>query len=82
MYLKYFTNYNSAKWLLANMYVTNVSGKNGMSKDVAKDIYAMYFSNLLTAQSVKDSVKSKVGVDYSNVTPEKIYNLRKNKNKI
>ena len=74
---EYFTNYNSAKWLLANMYVTNVSGKNGMSKDVAKDIYAMYFSNLLTAQSVKDSVKSKVGVDYSNVTPEKIYNLRK-----
>lgn len=73
---EYFTNYNSAKWILANMYVTNVSGQNGMSKEVAKDIHAMYFANLLTAPSVKDSVKSKVGVDYSSVTPEKIFNLR------
>lgn len=72
----YFSNYNSAMWLLNNMYVTTTTGTNGLSSEVAKQVSAINFANLLTTNSVKQAIISKTGVDYTGVTPQKIYNLR------
>lgn len=66
----YFSNYNSAVWLINNMYISNTAGG-----DQAKSILAMNLANLVTSDSVKAEVK-KLGFDGSNVTPDKIYNLR------
>ena len=71
----YFTNYNSAMWLINNMYVSNAVGANGTSESNAKTVLALNLSNLLTSESVKAEV-AKLGFDGSNVTPEKIFNLR------
>lgn len=73
---QYFTNQNSAMWLINNMYLSTTVGRDGLGNAVAKDVLAMNFANLLTTNSVKDAVKAKVGVDYSGVTSQKIYNLR------
>ena len=75
----YFKNYNSMMWLVNNMYAENAVGINGISNETARNIEAMNFANLLTAQEVKNGVKEKTGVDYSGVTSQKIYELR-NKN--
>ena len=66
----YFSNYNSAVWLINNMYVSNTAGGEN-----AKSVLAMHLANLVTSDSVKAEVK-KLGFDGSNVTPDKIYNLR------
>lgn len=72
----YFINYNSAMWILNNMYVSTTMGTNGLSNEMARDISAMNLANLLTTDDVKKAVKSNIGVDYSGVTPQKIFDLR------
>ena len=66
----YFTNYNSATWLLNNMYISNVTGTNG------KTLLLTNLGNLLTSESVKANVKTKYGYDGTNVTTQKIVGLQ------
>ena len=69
----YFTNYNSASWLLNNMYISNVTGTNGQT------LLLTNLGNIVTSESVKANVKSKYGYDGTNVTTQKILGLQ-NKN--
>ena len=66
-----FSNYNSARWLINNMYIANAGNGDFNSKYVL----ASNLAYLLTSDSVKAEV-SKLGFDGSNVTPQKIINLR------
>ena len=72
---KYFTNHNSAMWFINNMYISTIKGE-GIEDEVAKEVAIINLANLLTTESIKSSVEQKVGVDYSEVTTQKIYNLR------
>ena len=72
----YFTNFNCARWIINNMYITNITGANGLSNDQAQSIMAMNLANLLTTDTVKNKVSS-YGFDVSGITPQKIYSIRK-----
>ena len=71
----YFTNYNSAVWLINNMYVSNATGANGADTETVKNVLIINLANLATSDSVKTEVAN-LGFDGSNVTPQKIFNLR------
>ena len=72
---KYFSSYNSAMWLINNMYTTNTTGQNGLANETAKNVMAQNLANLLTSETVKSAVAKK-GLNTSGITPQKIYNLR------
>ena len=72
----YFSDYNKAMWIINNMYITTITGQNGLDNETAKQIAIMNLANIATTDSVKQKVKAKTGVDYSGVTVQKIYNLR------
>ena len=71
----YFEDYNRARWVINNMYTTNITGENGLSNEDAKNISALNLANLLTSDKIKAKVAEK-GLDTSSITPQKIYNLR------
>ena len=72
----YFSDYNKAMWIINNMYITTITGQNGLDNETAKQVAIMNLANIATTDSVKQKVKAKTGVDYSGVTVQKIYNLR------
>jgi len=72
----YFNFPKAAGWLINNMYVTNVSGRDGLSDEVAKNVLLMNLANLCTTQEIKSQVSSLFGFDGSNITPEDIYQLK------
>lgn len=74
----YFTDYNSAMWLINNMYVSNATGTNGLDAVTARNVLALNLANMVTSGTVKNEV-AKLGFDGSNVTPQKVFELR-NKN--
>ena len=71
----YFTNINCARWLINNMYVSNIKGSNGLNDGTARHVMIMNLANLLTSDSVKAKVAS-YGFDGSSVTPQQIFALR------
>lgn len=71
----YFNFPNAAKWLINNMYITNVSGRDGLNNEVAKNVLLINLANLLTTQDIKNKVAS-YGFDGSSVTPQDIYQLK------
>ena len=71
----YFESYNSAMWLVNNMYTTNIKGGNGLSDQVAKDVLALDLATLLTSDTVKSKV-AETGLNVSGITAQKVYSLR------
>jgi len=74
----FFTNINCGMWFVNNMYLSNIKGE-GVSNEIAKEVSLINLANLLTSDTVKQSVKQKTGADFSDVTPQKIYNLKEKK---
>ena len=72
----YFSNYNAAMWLINNMYVSNVADGNGVGAENARRALAMNIANLATSETIKNKVASDFNYDGSNVTSQKIFNLR------
>ena len=71
----YFNFPNAARWLIDNMYITNISGRDGLSNEVAKNVMLMNMANLLTTKDIKNKVAS-YGFDVSGITPQDIYSLK------
>jgi len=71
----YFSNLNCAKWLINNMYVSNIKGSNGLNDGTARHVMIMNLANLLTSDTVKAKVAT-YGFDGSSVTPQQIFALR------
>ena len=71
----YFNFYNSARWLINNMYVSNIKGSNGLNDGTARHVMIMNLANLLTSDTVKAKVAT-YGFDGSSVTPQQIFALR------
>ena len=71
----YFNFYNSARWLINNMYVSNIKGSNGLNDGTARHVMIMNLANLLTSDTVKAKVAT-YGFNGSSVTPQQIFALR------
>ena len=54
----YFNFPNAARWLIDNMYITNISGRDGLSNETAKNVMLMNMANLLTTKDIKNKVAS------------------------
>ena len=73
---QFFTNYNSAMWLINNMYISNITGSDGTNEWNAKATLLINLANLLTSSNVKSRVSSAFGMDASGITPQKIFALK------
>ena len=75
---KYFSQYNCARWLINNMYLSTTTGSDGLNSNVAKNVALINLANLLTSDTVKAKVAT-YGFDGSSVTPQKIFALKDKK---
>ena len=75
---RYFNNFNAARWLINNMYLSTTKAEGGINAATAKNVHLLNLANLLTSDAVKTKVAAK-GFDTSSVTPQKIFALRDKK---